>query len=338
MECLIDWIGLKGCTVTTPDSGIYVNDLPGVNLKKIDSAADDQQVNFTGVWTDVQKRAAKRFRIDTIAALGSMYRIKRTVRSINISKEVDTTTTRAAAAEYRGLTLELNEANCEYVDYNLQVIHVQEIKFYSAATEATTDILVYDLDTGLLLDTVASGALVVGWNTINFEKKYWDSRRIFIGIDSASINSVNLDLGNVYDDYDNCCEGEVKGAYAASATPTTITQSSDSYGMAAIMNVRCSYDALVCQNKDLFAYSWLYCLGSELMSELMFTDRLNRWTTVNAKDIANLKQYFEVQYRGGTFGEIEYDGYLPTAVSGVYLNESDCCIECDADYRFTDGI
>ena len=70
----------------------------------------------------------------------------------------------------------------------------------------------------------------------------------------------------------------------------------------------------------------------------MFTDRLNRWTTTNVKDIAQLKEYFEVQYRGGKFGEIEYDGYSPTAVEGVYINDSDCCIECNASVNFVDAV
>ncbi len=48
---------------------------------------------------------------------------------------------------------------------------------------------------------------------------------------------------------------------------------------------------------------------------------------------------FEAQYRGGkavndkgeTFGRA-YEGALESAVRSIYLNTSDCCIQCDSDY------
>jgi hypothetical protein len=307
----------------------------------IDAAADDQQVNFDGVWDDVQARAERRFRTDVIAALGDRYRIKRLMRSVNIQRIVDTATTRTAAAEYRGLTIELNEANDDFVTSNLQVLKVQSLNIYLSSGVASLDLVIYDLDTDELLYSATTGALVAGWNTININQRFWDSRRIFIAYDATAINSVNLELGNIDNFYTwnwEWCRGRVRGAYAATGTPTTVTQGSDAYAMSAIVSIGCDYDAFVCQNTELFAYSWAHCLASELMSELMFTDRLNRWTTVNRKEIDRMKAYFEVQYRGGTFEEIEYDGYLPTAIFGVNMDQDDICLECNDSYRFEDGI
>jgi len=340
MDCLIDYIGLKGCTATTPDSGLYINSLPGVNLKKIDDAADDQQVNFDGVWDDVQLRAARRFRSDVIAAMGQNYTLKRLARTLNLQRVADTATTTAPSAQYRGFSYELNEADDDIVDSNLQTIHLQSVGVYMTSS-GTLDFVIYDLETSELLYSVKTATLAEGWNTVNFEKKYLDSKRIFVGYDATGVTSVKLDP-DLADDYFECCKGRIQGGYSATATPTVVTDIANTYGLAPILNVRCEWDALVCGNKDLFVNAWWYLLGAELMSEIMMSDRLNRWTTVNRTQIEQQKAIFETQYRGGVVvigdTEVTFDGLLPNAIKGVYINQNDCCVECSNQYTFNDGV
>jgi len=118
MDCLIDYIGLQGCSSTTPDSGLYINDLAGIQLKQINEIANEEQVNYTGVWADVQPRAIKKFALDVRKAMRQKYNIKGVTQSINVGKIIDTATTRAAANEYRGATIELNEETAELVYSN----------------------------------------------------------------------------------------------------------------------------------------------------------------------------------------------------------------------------
>jgi hypothetical protein len=91
MDCLQGYIGIQGCGApaapTVPDplpagatsedyfSGLYINQLPGVNLEVIESIADDEQENFLGVWADVQTRALKKFALAVKAELNKCYSI-----------------------------------------------------------------------------------------------------------------------------------------------------------------------------------------------------------------------------------------------------------------------
>lgn len=75
MECLRDYIGLKGCEETIPSSGLFINSLPGINLKSIDKIADHEQISFKGVWKDIQDRTLAKFNSEVQAAMLNKYRI-----------------------------------------------------------------------------------------------------------------------------------------------------------------------------------------------------------------------------------------------------------------------
>jgi hypothetical protein len=91
MACLKGYIGISGCgapaSPTIPDplptgktamdyfSGLYINQLPGVNLEMLEGTADDEQESYLGVWADVETRALLKFGLAVKAELNKCYRI-----------------------------------------------------------------------------------------------------------------------------------------------------------------------------------------------------------------------------------------------------------------------
>lgn len=91
MDCLKGYIGISGCGApaspavpnplpagkTAEDyfSGLYINQLPGVNLEVIESIADDEQETYLGVWADVETRSLKKFALAVKAEMNKCYRI-----------------------------------------------------------------------------------------------------------------------------------------------------------------------------------------------------------------------------------------------------------------------
>lgn len=88
MDCLANRIGILGCDApATAASGagvvpvvealpvLYINQLPGINLKNINALADDEQKTFLGVWNDVVLRSMKKFEILVKAKLNQCYKI-----------------------------------------------------------------------------------------------------------------------------------------------------------------------------------------------------------------------------------------------------------------------
>lgn len=79
MTCFTDYIGLSYCAgiYEQPGSGIYLNSLPGISIKSIDSIADSEQTTYLGVWADVQSSAVAQFRIDVISELNKCFKLER---------------------------------------------------------------------------------------------------------------------------------------------------------------------------------------------------------------------------------------------------------------------
>ena len=77
MECFNNYIGLSLCAgaYEAPASGIYINSLPGLNIESIDKVADQEQINYLGVWADVQVNAVQQFRVDIIAEMQKCYQL-----------------------------------------------------------------------------------------------------------------------------------------------------------------------------------------------------------------------------------------------------------------------
>lgn len=56
-------------------------------------------------------------------------------------------------------------------------------------------------------------------------------------------------------------------------------------------------DDWFCENRQKLAYALLYFLGMELMTERMFSTRINRYTTIDRNRAAELKSEFDAEFR-----------------------------------------
>ena len=319
-NCLQDLIGLEGCGTAVPDSGLYVNQLPGISLKSVDKTADSEQVNYAGVWSDVQIRASKRFFSDLRAELSKRFKIKSITSAVDIVDRVDTTITTALAAKYRGLFVDLDGFQDNgYAVSNFQQINVQQIRIYlSVASNPVVKIFNGITGAQLYTHTVTGGA--IGWNDIDVYEKF-TARKIFIAYDSTLITSVNLPITET-----GCCNANCdsliyggESAIATTVKESAITKGNDSFGLSVCYDVQCTYDAFVCCHKEIFVNALWYLLGSQLLFELQYSPRINFYTTINAQKARELRTEFEAIYKDE----------LMQAVSGVNLNTGDCCIECN---------
>ncbi len=62
------------------------------------------------------------------------------------------------------------------------------------------------------------------------------------------------------------------------------------------INKACDYEELICENKAILVNAWRYLLGNQLMIFRLHTNRLNRYTTIDLKDAAELADYYQVTY------------------------------------------
>lgn len=80
------------------------------------------------------------------------------------------------------------------------------------------------------------------------------------------------------------------------------------------INERTTVECIACENKDLLATSLWFLLGAELMIERIYSNRINRYTTIDKEQAEELRDHFTV----------EYEKELALAVQGINVEESDC--------------
>lgn len=332
MECYRDYFSLKGCGATEPESGLYVNSLPAISSLLASKIADSEQVTYLGLWNDVQDRALKKFASSVIQAFKSQksYKIKTVAQMVDLGRLFDDSVPLAASAQYRGFTVEISFPSHYYsLESALQVIYVQDVSLYSSAIKTVT-FKVFDLDTGEELDSFEAD-VVAGWNTIRVADSY-DAYRIFVGYDATDFESVALSISNTAQDSchecgacvfgDGECDAVIHGAATVDlADPTQYTKGSDTFGLSANFSIQCRYDWVVCANKELFSIALQNLLGAELLTNLIYSNRINWFTQPLAKEDAS-KLRDELL--------MEFDKELGIAVNGIDISRFDCCIECEA--------
>lgn len=334
MECLKDYVGIRGCDVTASSVNHYVNDLPGITTFMVGKIANSEQDSFIDVWNTVQKNTILSFKTTIIAAFKKTkkYKIKTISQLIDFGKIINKGVTSGMEAKWRGFAIQLIFPNNMYsLQSSLQAIWIDSINFYSPIAATGFKVKVFDMDTEETLDTYTMD-VAIGWNKKVVGKSY-DSFRVFIGYDATLIDSVEMNI-NPFNQlgcaecttqiYGGSCTAILRGYESVDLDhPVDGNQGMNIYGLSAVVSIRCLYDWIVCNNKDLFLIAWKYALGMEIMKMRIYTDRMNIYTTI---DLDSAKELFN-EYSGNL------DTELANAIDSVDINKNDCCIECEATFQ-----
>jgi hypothetical protein len=337
LNCLVDHIGIEGCGGDVPVSGLYINRLPGIELKALDKIASQDQANFQGVWEDIQERSVRRFRNEAIKMFKKRYKLKTITQSVDVERKIDTATTTASATEYRGYTLELNRENDEYVASNLQSQYIQTLPIYLSGAVNTT-VKIYDLDTETQLFSLAVTG-VQGWNIVRIDETF-TARRIYVAYDATTVTSVEQDITKLrqavlYGNDGNSClcysysnlNIEIRGASSMIADKFNITYGNDTFGLSGLFSVLCSFDALICNNLQVFETPLWYLEAAEFCFERQFTSRLNEYTAFDKSKAKELREEYEKRF----IDELE------TVIDGINLDLKDSCLECNEQFIYADA-
>lgn len=301
MDCLIDYIGLAGCGIQTPASGLFINSLPGISLKSIAQLADEEQKTYIGVWNDVQLRAIKRLELNLVSALSKEYKIKKAKYSIVTQPE----STTSSSAAYSVPTFKLS-STC---DSPLGFHHIETITARKVSAASTITVTVLDADDNSILFNQLFASNGDTLQTVTLNKDFYQPD-IYVKV---TISGGLYYTDPTYPIYFN--GGSIRyGVHNAGA----FTEGNTSFGLSMNYGLRCSLTNFACHSKDLFTISLWYLLGSELMMERMVSDRVNKWT-IDKKQAEELKAYYDV----------ESEKALTQAVNSICINDTDCCIFCD---------
>lgn len=303
MKCFERYIGVAlNCKTTESKSGKYLTDLAGVSLQNIDAVANSEQIGFIGVFNDVEKRAISRITKDILAFLKNQYDLKKVRETLITDGVIEQTS--PSENKQRGINYFVN-----YPYSDLIGIHVSKVFLYANEIKDTT-IKVYSDDVELYSKDVTTS---IGWNEYYINQSFASTNIDIVYSDSEFTNVPNYNLDSIYCGcIDDCI---TINQYGVTLSPRRTSH--NTYGLKAEVSLRCLHESIICANIDIYSDAYLYALGVELMRERLYSDRVNRFTTVDKKKAQELLDLFNE----------DYFSFLKTANETVSISD-DYCIEC----------
>lgn len=335
MECLKNYIGIKGCGNTKPLSGMYINQLAGITLENIEKIADKEQVTFMGVWNDIQARSWIRLEKDLRRSLRNKYKLKSISSNGFINPNIDVVNIEAASAHYKGVVIDISSNIYSTQKPSFLAIGIGDIKLTLPQAAAEVILKIFD-EAGNMLDEFTIEDATEGVNIIEVSKKY-SAQKLFVAIDAT-----NLPLATGYIPKSilaGCCDcickvcgdscnANIYGGQSLIETPDAISKEDNFYGLQICFSVSCDYSSIICCNKQEFIDVWMFLLGCELMLERLYSPRLNKFTTIDREQAQELKDYYTA----------EYERALEEAIKGISVEEQDCCIVCDPKITYRETL
>jgi len=324
-NCFADLIGYKGnCETVTPSSGLYIEDI-GITSKECDYYINSEYRNGEALIADKISFASNLVRKTIGNHFASYINTKSLIGSQTLGHYQDSLHLKSGAANtLGGISLTLNNSQSYFN------VYVNSISLQLSTTQSV-NVLVYNLITGELLDTIAISCVANKISTSYVNKTYSSLKRkldlIFV-YDTEGLSSNTCQLS-----YEGCgtCTGYTYTNNYLSVQPVYMTESdakirssltsaSHTYGLSINYSIQCSLDNWLCELSNLVALPILYKTGIEIMTyALYYTDRQNSDTNID----------FERNKERLAMYQTAYSEALEASIKKINMPKYDVCFKCE---------
>jgi len=323
MLCLSDYIGLRDCGVEVPESGLWVNDLPGISTELAEKSANREQVNFLGVWRSVQAGAFQRLKTDVVAAMNKRVNFNTTLYQTERPVLVKPFVWRAEAIGSRGGIL--RSPSSRYSEIVIRSLYV----FAKIAVETTVTVI--DLQTQAVLATEPV-TLAAGFNAILLKEpvrvalatgkqEVYVSLEAVEGLELAEFDPHRLPLTSPHHRNRNCdCEDEddLAAYFARLDSDLVALPNAGKPTLWVDAAFTCSLEAFICEHREQLATPLWYSLGEKLLAFKLLSPRLNVFTTSLLEQTESTAKSYYAEYQKTLEQTLKV---LPLAGSGF-------CFDC----------
>lgn len=336
-NCLTDYITLKGCSTELPESGIWINDLPGMSNEFLDSIATGDQVTYQGVWSSVQRVVYEQIKtvvrqalydfgqVDIEQVLFETNRIN--IFDRQVINPVD------AIAKYKGVFI--SAFGSKYLQANLKTIYI-----YNSGAVAVTGVplkVFNTFDWSVLYETTID--LVAGFNAIETNEAFpvqFSGLNLFFAIDTTNVPTIdNPFTQDQYSWIPSDCACANQGPnhswsyegfeiYPAVmpldvALPDKVQFDWSQSGVYFDIELLCSIESFICKNKQHLKMGIAYALAHQILLNKLAGFRQNFHATYNPEQTEKTLATFE-QMR---------DKEFKSWAKIVKVQGNDLCFSCD---------
>lgn len=311
-SCFENFIGLKCISTTTPKSGLYIDDLEGINLR---FAADVADSGFTSGINLIQSKInfSTQIVLDEIAKFASPYfRINSLIDELKVGDWISPVQYLSPSPADKGVRITTRESRMLRIRVQSVQIRIQEVAFSGNLT-------IEDgiFSTNYPFTTDADGFAEVFPNYLS------DTAEIYIVIDNSLISPLNTKVKS------SCNCSTAKSRFLSANGWNGSSTSSTSFGLVVQAVAECSPDEIACILAQKIRFPILYKSGIEIVKEAMTTDRLNSVTLLDSDKCEFMLNEFEKQYQSHFETTIK-------SLPSLFSRMDDICVVCNQS-RFVYG-
>jgi len=301
LTCFDDLIGIKGeCgTPTTPESGLWVQDITELHIGNFDKTITKEQNSGFEALQDIMGFASKEMAHDFRMGFMDKFDAKSIIENDVVGHWKKDLQQQPSEPTYlRGIHTYLESD--PYMSLFISEIRVQ------SQTTGTVNVEVWDLTQNKLLDTIPVTSVAGEVSTAQVYKKYNTNKQrldLFIGTDGGTDEMYQTNIN-----IKQCCNktsyrngvGRFYGAKildGGSMTAGNLMGMTGTAGVSITYSVSCDFDQWLCSQRHLLGIPFLYKIGEESMRDFKYAKRLNDIVTLHRADHTELMEYYNEKYQ-----------------------------------------
>lgn len=328
MGCFDNLVALKGgCSETTlQTAGMYLNSI-GIDRTLIESILTSDYLDVDDFVADKINLAIRTLTNDVLLKFSPKFNPKSIVEGGRIGFYPEFLSTSAAQAGIaKGIQLKL------YNDTTFINLYVSTLSVFVNYT-GTFNVLVYDLMSNTLLDTIPVTTVSGQITTVTVNKLYESDARemnIIFVYDSTGINGNTTPLVQGY--CGTCYRGvgyrynkylwgnAISIATVDQKYQTNLNFTSDTGGLSLNYSLQCNHLNWLCTNANFMVLPLVYKTGDLIMEHaLRYTDQMNSKTILDIEKLEDRKEMYD----------FEYNKQVDAVFKNLRIPNGDVCFVCD---------
>ena len=309
--CLNNLIGVKCLTTGTPTSGLYINDLEGLNLKYAANIADSDFISGLQFLNEKIAFATKLVISDLTRYALPYFRINSIVDELSVGDWSNNTL--ATLNADRGVRLTVRNSR-------MLRINVTNIKIKIKESNLSDVVTIFDgtNSTTFAFTTDSNGDAEINLNYTS------QTTELFIYMNNASMHVNNSSIKT------GCGCSSKSGKYLNAYGWNGTGNSNSTYGLKVQANAICDNDEFACVLSGKLGLPILYRSGIEILHEAVASDRLNSLTLLDTDKINFLLENWSAEYDKQMKMLVES---LPQLLRRI----DECCIVCNQN-KYVQGL
>lgn len=272
------FVGLSGCNIEAPASGLYVNDLEGINTAKLSELTDAEAPRLNDKFKAIDRTAKPDFFNDLLAAIDfQSIEFGSTKQSIKTVGEVGDD---VACEQPEEVGVRIRRNVCDH----LTLLHTSEIEFIPCSEYLLT---IEVREFGTVKKTIQHKTLSGCVNRVRIDySSLSDTYDIVLKLCGQEIlDSVCNSCSCYHSDY-KCHTYECSCFFAdplIKRTGLSILETVNHNGVRVTGACLCDPTALICKYANQLAVPYKYKLGIAILEEAIYNDKLT-WFSAGSKD------------------------------------------------------